>query len=112
MLQALHHLHGFSLDSLPYVHVSLVLGSPELNTEFQLWPHQHCLLVLNLMTILPSIWMGISMSWCLGLFLRAGHTNPVSFTGHYTAVKGLVSFLFQASEAQNCLKINTRINNK
>jgi len=32
MLQSLHHLCGPSLDSLQYVHVSLVLRSPELDT--------------------------------------------------------------------------------
>ncbi|KAK4810889.1 hypothetical protein QYF61_013297 [Mycteria americana] len=35
MLQPLHHLRGPSLDSLQYVQVSLVLGSPELDTGLQ-----------------------------------------------------------------------------
>ena len=40
MLQSLHHLHGPSLDSLQYVRVSLVPGSPELDPALQLWPPQ------------------------------------------------------------------------
>ena len=40
MLQSLHHLGGPLLDSLQYVHVSLVLGSPALDTVLQMWPHQ------------------------------------------------------------------------
>ncbi|KAK4810494.1 hypothetical protein QYF61_004274, partial [Mycteria americana] len=35
MLQSFHHLCGPALDSLQYVHVSLVLGSPELDTGLQ-----------------------------------------------------------------------------
>ncbi|KAK4828308.1 hypothetical protein QYF61_025320 [Mycteria americana] len=35
MLQSINHLHGPSLDSLQYVHVSLVLGSSALDTVFQ-----------------------------------------------------------------------------
>ena len=38
MLQSLHHLSGPSLDSLQYVHISLVLGSPALDTVLQVWP--------------------------------------------------------------------------
>ena len=37
MLQYLNHLSSSSLDSLQYVHVSLVLGSPELDTLLQMW---------------------------------------------------------------------------
>jgi len=40
ILQSLNHLYGPSLDSLQYVHVSLVLGSPELDTVLQVWRHQ------------------------------------------------------------------------
>ena len=40
MFQHLNHLCGPSLDSLQYVYISLVLGSPELATGLQLWPHQ------------------------------------------------------------------------
>ena len=40
MLRFLHCLHGPSLDLLRYVHVSLVLGSPELETGLQVQPHQ------------------------------------------------------------------------
>ena len=40
MLQSLNRLSGSSLDSLQYVHICLVLGSPELNTVLQVWPHQ------------------------------------------------------------------------
>jgi len=35
MLQSLYHLCRASLDSLQYVHVSLVLGNPELDTVLQ-----------------------------------------------------------------------------
>jgi len=38
MLQFLNPVHGTSLDSLQYVHVSLILGSPELDTVLQVWP--------------------------------------------------------------------------
>ena len=41
MLQSLHHLRGILLDSRQCVHVSLVLGSPELDPVLQAWP-QHC----------------------------------------------------------------------
>ena len=40
MLQSLHHLCGPSLDSLQYVHLSPVLGTPALDPALQLWPHQ------------------------------------------------------------------------
>ena len=40
MPQSLNHLYGLLLDSLHYVHVSLVLRSPELATRFQMWSHQ------------------------------------------------------------------------
>ena len=40
MCQSLHHLCGFSLDFLQYVHVSLELGSPHLDTGLQMWLHQ------------------------------------------------------------------------
>lgn len=40
--QSLYHLCGSSLESLQYVHVSLVQRSPELNTVFQMWPHRWC----------------------------------------------------------------------
>lgn len=40
MLQSLHQLCDLSLDSLQYVHVSLVLGSPELDSALHMWPHQ------------------------------------------------------------------------
>jgi len=33
-------LCGYILASFQYVHVSLVLGGPELDTVFQIWPHQ------------------------------------------------------------------------
>jgi len=39
MLQSLHHLNGPSLDSLQYVHVSLVPRSPEMDIALQVWPH-------------------------------------------------------------------------
>jgi len=37
MLQSLNYLCSASLDSLQYVHASLVLGSPELDTGLQMW---------------------------------------------------------------------------
>ena len=40
MLQSLLHLSGSLLDSLQCVHVSLVPGSPEVNTGPRVWPHQ------------------------------------------------------------------------
>lgn len=40
MMQPCHHFCGIFLDSFQYAHVSLVLGSQELNTELQVWPHQ------------------------------------------------------------------------
>lgn len=39
MLQSIH-LCGPFLDLLQYVYVSLVLGIPEQDTIFQVWPHQ------------------------------------------------------------------------
>jgi len=39
ILQSFSHLYGPSLDSLQYVDVSLVFGSPELSTVLQMWPH-------------------------------------------------------------------------
>lgn len=39
VLQTLRHVCSPSLYSLQYVHVSLVMGSPELGTALQLWPH-------------------------------------------------------------------------
>jgi len=41
MPQSLNQPYGPSLHSLWYAHVSLVVGSPELDTAFQVWPHQH-----------------------------------------------------------------------
>jgi len=41
IIQAPNHLHGPSLGSLQYVHVLLVLGSPEMDTALQMWPPQH-----------------------------------------------------------------------
>lgn len=38
--QSLHHCFGFLMDSIQYVHVSLVVGSSELITVFQVCPHQ------------------------------------------------------------------------
>ena len=40
MLESLNHVRGHSLDSLYYVNVSFVLGSPELVIVLQVWPHQ------------------------------------------------------------------------
>lgn len=40
MLQSPHHLSSPLLGSLQYAHLALVLGSPELDTALQLWPHQ------------------------------------------------------------------------
>ena len=40
MLKSPNCLCGPSLDCLRYVHVSLLLGSPELGTALQLWSHQ------------------------------------------------------------------------
>jgi len=40
MLQVLNPLCDPALDSLHYVHVSLVLRSPELDPALQVWPHQ------------------------------------------------------------------------
>jgi len=40
LLQSFHYLDGPSLDSLQYVHVSLLLGGPELDPAIQMWPHQ------------------------------------------------------------------------
>ena len=40
MTQTLNCCCGPSLDPLHYVHVSLVLGSPELDTALQVWPLQ------------------------------------------------------------------------
>lgn len=37
-LQSLHLLCRPSLGSLPYVHVSFVLGNPQLDTALQFWP--------------------------------------------------------------------------
>lgn len=37
--KSLHQTHGFLLDSLQYVHVSLVLRSPDEDPLFQVWPH-------------------------------------------------------------------------
>ncbi|KAK4806816.1 hypothetical protein QYF61_005612 [Mycteria americana] len=46
VLQSLNHFHGPSLDSLQYVHVSLVLRSPELDTGLQdTCPWFHCLCI-------------------------------------------------------------------
>ncbi|KAK4824807.1 hypothetical protein QYF61_019475 [Mycteria americana] len=42
MLQILNHLHDPLLDSLHYVHVSLVLASPELDPALQQTPQQSC----------------------------------------------------------------------
>ena len=36
----INHLHGPPLESLQYVHVFLVPENPELDTTFQVWPHQ------------------------------------------------------------------------
>lgn len=40
ILQVLSHLHGPLLDSLQYVHILHVLGSPEQDTAVQMWPCQ------------------------------------------------------------------------
>ncbi|KAK4827433.1 hypothetical protein QYF61_017990, partial [Mycteria americana] len=40
ILQFLHHLSGTLLDTLQDVPVSLVLGSPELDPELQMWPQK------------------------------------------------------------------------
>lgn len=40
MLHSLHHLCSLSLDSLQYVHLFLVLGSPEMDSALRLWPYQ------------------------------------------------------------------------
>lgn len=40
MIQPFHHFCSFLLDSFQSVHVSLLLGSQELNTDIQVWPHQ------------------------------------------------------------------------
>jgi len=40
MLQSLQHLHGPSLDSVHYVHISLALMSPEMDMLLQMCPHQ------------------------------------------------------------------------
>lgn len=41
---AFHHLCGASLDSLQYMYsiwFSLILASPKMDPELQMWPHQH-----------------------------------------------------------------------
>ncbi|PKU38985.1 hypothetical protein llap_10711 [Limosa lapponica baueri] len=40
ILQTLQHLCGPLLGSLQYVHVSLAMDNPELDTVLQVWPHQ------------------------------------------------------------------------
>lgn len=40
MPQSIHHLCGFLLDLLQYVCVSVVLGIPEQDKVFQMWPRQ------------------------------------------------------------------------
>ena len=40
MFQLLNHLNVLLLNSLQYLHISFVLGSPEMNTVLQVWPHQ------------------------------------------------------------------------
>ncbi|KAK4832178.1 hypothetical protein QYF61_020958 [Mycteria americana] len=40
LLQTLHQLRCPSLDTLQHLHVSLVVGGPELNTAFKVQPHQ------------------------------------------------------------------------
>lgn len=40
MLKLLHYPTGPLLDSSQYVHVLLILGSPELGKVLQMWPHQ------------------------------------------------------------------------
>lgn len=40
MLHSLNHLHGHFLHSLQYVHVLLLVGSPELGTVLALKSHQ------------------------------------------------------------------------
>jgi len=40
MLQSLNHLSGPSLDLLQLLRISFVLGSPELDPAFQVWPHR------------------------------------------------------------------------
>lgn len=39
MLQSPHHAQSSLLDLLKEPHISLVLRSPELNTELLMWPH-------------------------------------------------------------------------
>jgi len=41
MFSFLHHLCDILLDSFQQIHVSLVLGSPELDRALQAWPYQH-----------------------------------------------------------------------
>jgi len=41
MHRTLHHLHGPLLNSIQYVHVRLVLRSPELDATVRVWPHQY-----------------------------------------------------------------------
>jgi len=94
MLQSLNHLCGPLLDSLQ--HVSLVLGSPELDPAFQMLflkharvllplfaTRAHCSLMFNLVSTrspgsftakLLSSWSAPSMRWCMGLFLPRRRT--------------------------------------
>lgn len=41
MLQPSHHFHDFSLDSLQYIHVFLVLGSSDLDKAIPVWTQQY-----------------------------------------------------------------------
>lgn len=39
VLQSLNHPCGLLWDSFQYAHVSLLLGSPELDQPLKMWPH-------------------------------------------------------------------------
>lgn len=102
MLQLFHYFHDLSLDFLQYVHVSLVLGSSDLDAAISVWPHQFCVkrkdpLPWPTSKTLDAAWGIISHLWHKCNFELAYHKVFI--------VKALIVLCYHNSEGSRYYRI-------